>query len=100
MNALVPAGTATGSAVPLVVTANGIGSDTATIAVQQVPPLSADPGYFLARISPLPNGRGSDAKSRSVKEAIGATTVREWLCRNSEREYFGSSRARQARTPT
>jgi uncharacterized protein (TIGR03437 family) len=39
VNALVPAGAATGSAVPLVVTANGIGSNTATIAVQQVPPL-------------------------------------------------------------
>jgi hypothetical protein len=28
---------------------------------------------------PLPHGRGSDVKSRSLNEAIRATTVREWL---------------------
>src|ERR1017187_9431693 len=30
---------------------------------------------------PLPNGRGSDAKSRTVNDAIGAPTVREGLLR-------------------
>src|ERR1035438_7368341 len=31
------------------------------------------------RVKPLPNGRGSDAMFQSVHEAVGATTVREWL---------------------
>src|ERR1035438_9991895 len=31
------------------------------------------------RVKPLPDGRGSDQKSRVVNEAIRATTVREWL---------------------
>jgi hypothetical protein len=33
------------------------------------------------RLRPLPNGRGSDRKSRIIKDAIGAPTVREGLLR-------------------
>jgi hypothetical protein len=43
------------------------------------------PGFWrktpCSHARPLPYGRGSDASSRAVTEAIGATTVREWLVR-------------------
>ena len=38
---------------------------------------------WLPRVRPLPHGRGSDAKSRRVNEAIRATTVREWWSEGS-----------------
>jgi len=58
---------------------------------QKASPFTSHPSKrpVLHAYEPLPNGRGSDAKSRGVNEAIGATTDREWLPLHAGRKRCG-----------
>ena len=62
VNAQVPAGTATGSAVPVVISIGGVNSNSATIAIQSSP----NPQPSIASISPSSTQAGSGALTLTI----------------------------------